>query len=76
MTTTVTTTTVTTLAQAAALGVVAVIILLALLANKQFIANSSNERLQRLSKTLNVAIVPFMIVFAVIATVKFVTALS
>lgn len=70
MITTVTTTTVTTLGAAGSLGLIAVVALLLLLVNKEIISNSSNEKVQRLSKSINVALVPLMLVFAMTATIK------
>ena len=70
MITTVTTTTVTTLAAAGSLGLIAVVALLLLLVNKEIISNINNDKVQRLSKSINVALVPLMLVFAVTATVK------
>ena len=70
MITTVTTTTVTTLAAAGSLGLMAVVALILLLVNKEIISNINNEKVQRLSKSMNVALVPLMLVFAVTAAVK------
>ena len=70
MITTVTTTTVTTLAAMGSLGMIAVVALLLLLLNKEIIGNSKNEKVQRLSKSMTVALVPLMLVFAMTAAVK------
>ena len=76
MITTVTTTTVTSLAQAASFGAIAAVMLIVLLANKQFIATHASERMLRLSKAVNVVLVPLVLVFAMTAAVKLITALS
>ena len=76
MITTVTTTTVTTLGQAASLALAGTIMLLILLANKQIVAASVSDKVRRVSKALNIAIVPLLLVFAITATVKLLTALS
>lgn len=75
MITTVTTTTVTTLATAMSLGLIAVIALILLLVNKEVISGVKNEKVQRLSRTLNVALVPLMIVFAMSAGITLFEAL-
>jgi hypothetical protein len=70
MITTVTTTTVTTVATAFSLGLIGVLALLALLVNKEVISTSSSEQARRLSKAINVTLVPLLIAFAVTATAK------
>jgi hypothetical protein len=75
MITTVTTTTVTTLT-AASLALVAILTLLILLVNKEVISSSSNEDARRLSRALNIAVVPLVLVFVMTAAVKLVTALG
>lgn len=66
--TTTTTTTVTTVA-AASLALIAILTLLALLIQKEIIGGLAGERARRLSRALNVAIVPLLVVF--ITTVVF-----
>lgn len=61
--TTTTTTTVTTIS-AASLALIAILTLLILLINKEIIVINTTERARRLSKVLNIAIVPLLIVFA------------
>ncbi|KPV52635.1 hypothetical protein SE17_14285 [Kouleothrix aurantiaca] len=63
-TVTTTTTTVTTVA-AASLALIAILTMLALLIQKEIIGGLSGERARRLSRALNVAIVPLVIVFVV-----------
>jgi len=70
MITTVTTTTVTTVGAAVSLGLIGVLALLALLINKEIISTSNHEWARRLSKAINVTLVPLMIAFAVTATAK------
>jgi len=65
-TVTTTTTTVTTVA-AATITLIAVLALLALLVQKEIFSNIQGARAKRISRALNVAIVPLVIVF--IATV-------
>jgi hypothetical protein len=66
--TTTTTTTVTTVA-AASLALIAILTLLALLIQKEIIGGLTGERARRLSRALNIAIVPLLVVF--ITTVVF-----
>ena len=63
-TVTTTTTTVTTVA-AASLALIAILTMLALLIQKEIIGGLNGERARRLSRALNVAIVPLVIVFVV-----------
>lgn len=66
MITTVTTTTTTVTAVAAAsLALIAILTMLALLIQKEIIGGLNGERARRLSRALNVAIVPLVIVFVV-----------
>ncbi len=67
--TTTTTTTVTTIA-ALSLALVAIMTLIILLINKEIISHSTNERARRLSKALNIAIIPLAIVFVITAVVQ------
>jgi hypothetical protein len=78
MITTVTTTTVTTVTTltAASLALVAVLTLLVLLLNKELVSGSNNILAQRLSRALNVVVIPLLLVFGVVAVVKMLTALS
>ncbi len=71
MVTTVTTTTTTTvtLVAAATITMIALLALIALLVQKEIFSSIRGARAQRLSRTLNVAIVPLLIVF--LATVAF-----
>ena len=80
MISTVTTATVTTIASAtvsmlAGLALLAILTLLALLVTKELVSSSDHPRLQRLSQVLNVAIIPLLMTFVVIAAVKVVEAL-
>ncbi len=62
MVTTVTTTTV-TIAAAGSLTLIVILTLLALLIQKEIVSGLDNIRAKRLSKALNVAIVPLVLVF-------------
>ena len=73
MISTVTTTTVTTvssIALAASLTLVAVLLLLILLIQKEIVSGIDTAWAKRLSKVLNVALVPTLLSFAFIAVVK------
>lgn len=67
--TTATTTTVTTVA-AATITLIAILALLALLVQKEIFANLKGARAQRLARTLNISIVPLLIVFGVTVALK------
>jgi hypothetical protein len=77
MITTVTTTTMTVVSTAAAasLALIAILILLALLIQKQVVSGLAGTRARRLSKALNVAIMPLLIVFITSVVFKIVDAL-
>lgn len=69
MVSTVTTTTVTTVALvgiSALLGLAAVLMLISYLAAKELLGASSSRRLQTVSRRLNAAIVPLLLVFGAI----------
>jgi hypothetical protein len=73
MSSTVTTTTVstiTTVALLSSLGLVAIVTLLLLLIKKEIISTSAHPQLQTLSRLLNIAIVPLVMVFVMIAAVN------
>ena len=70
MITTVTTTTVTSFAVAASLALVVVVGLLAILVSKEIIGSGGSERMRRIGKALNVAVVPLALVFVVTVAVK------
>lgn len=71
MVTTVTTTTTTTITLVATTTVtlIAILALIALLIQKEVFSNIKGARAERISRTLNIAIVPLLIVF--FATVAF-----
>ncbi len=78
MISTVTTTTVTTVTLfgiTALLGLAAVLMLISYLAAKEMLSASSSQRLQMISRRLNIAIVPLLLVFAAIVGDKIVEAL-
>lgn len=75
MITTVTVTTVSALA-ATSLALIAILTLLIVLINKEIIGGSNNEKAQRLGKSLNIAIVPLMVVFAMTAAMQVLAALK
>ncbi len=69
MVSTVTNTTVTTVTLfgiTALLGLAAVLMLISYLAAKEMLGASSSQRLQLISRRLNIAIVPLLLVFAAI----------
>lgn len=69
MVSTVTTTTVTTVTLfgiSALLGLAAVLMLVSYLVAKEMLSASASQRLQLISRRLNVAILPLLIVFAAI----------
>jgi hypothetical protein len=69
MVSTVTSTTVTTVTLfgvSALLGLAAVLMLISYLATRELLGATSSPRLQLLSRRLNVAVVPLLLVFAVI----------
>jgi hypothetical protein len=65
--TTTTVTTVTTVALAGSLGVFLVITLMVCMIKKEIFASSANERARNISKVLNVAIIPLLVVFVLLA---------
>ena len=73
-TVTTTTTTVTTVA-AASLALIAILTMLALLIQKEIIGGLKGPRARRLSRALNVAIIPLVIVFLATAAYKIVDVL-
>ncbi len=78
MVSTVTTTTVTTVTLfgiTALLGLAAVLMLISYLVAKEMLRASSSQRLQMISRRLNIAIVPLLLVFAAIIGDKIVEAL-
>ena len=79
MVSTVTSTTVTTVTLfgiTALLGLAAALMLISYLMAKEILGASSNSRLQTVSRRLNVAIVPLLLVFAAIVGSKIVDALA
>ncbi len=78
MVSTVTTTTVTTVTLfgiTALLGLAAVLMLISYLVAKEMLSASSSQRLKMISRRLNIAIVPLLLVFAAIIGDKIVEAL-
>ncbi len=78
MVSTVTTTTVTTVTLfgiTALLGLAAVLMLISYLVAKEMLNASSSQRLQMISRRLNIAIVPLILVFAAIIGDKIVEVL-
>ncbi|HEX2910539.1 MAG TPA: hypothetical protein VH186_06990 [Chloroflexia bacterium] len=73
--TTTTTTTVTTIS-AVSLALIAILTLLSLLISKEIISSSSSERARRLSRSLNIAIVPLVLVFFATAIAQIIKVLS
>ena len=69
-TVTTTTTTVVTTAAAASLALIAILTLIALLIQKEIIGGLDSARAQRISRALNIAIVPLVLVFVVTVAIK------
>jgi len=69
-TVTTTVTTVTTTVLASSLALLATLTLLTLLVQKEVISVAQGERWQRLSHALNVAILPLLLTFIVMAVVE------
>ncbi len=76
MISTVTTATVSTLTLAGSFAMLGIVMLLGLLVQKEISANSDNKRAKRLAKVLNIAIVPLLIVFALIVASKVIQVLN
>ena len=79
MVSTVTSTTVTTVTLfgiSAVLGLAAVLMLITYLVARELLEASSSNRLQLLSRRLNVAVVPLLVVFATIVASQVADALS
>ena len=74
--TTTTVTTVTTVALAASLALFAIVVLLIMLIQKEILSVSTSTRGQTLSKILNIAIVPLLLVFVFTAVVKVIQVLN
>ena len=74
--TTTTVTTVTSVALAASLGLLAIVFLLILLIQKEIFSVSSGYRGQTLSKVLNMAIAPLLLVFIFTTVVKVIQVLN
>ena len=72
MITTVTTTTTVALttAAAASLGLIVILTLIALLIQKELINGLEGQRAKRLSRALNIAIVPLVVVFVATVAIK------
>lgn len=66
----------TTAAGAASLSLIVVLVLLALLIQKELTLPAKTDRVQRLGQSLNVAIVPLLITFIVIAIFRIAEVLS
>lgn len=69
-TVTTTTTTVMTTAAAASLALISILTLIALLIQKEIIGGLGSTRARRLSRALNIAIVPLALVFVVTMAFK------
>jgi hypothetical protein len=74
-TTTVTTVTTATVAVLAGLSLLAIITLLGMLLSKEVVRMSEEPRLKAFSRALNVAVVPLLMGFVLIAAVKIVEVL-
>ncbi len=79
MVSTVTSTTVTTVTLfgiSAVLGLAAVLMLIAYLGARELLETTSSQRLRLLSRRLNVAVVPLLVVFVTIVAARVADALS
>lgn len=65
-----TVTTVTAFASTTSLGVIGIAILLLLLMQKEFVATRSSLQSKTLGEVLNIAIMPLLVIFALIVVVK------
>ena len=63
-------TTVTTTAMAGSVALIGILVLLSLLVQKELASTSEGARFKRLSRSLNLAIVPLLIVFFITVGVK------
>lgn len=70
MISTVTTSTVTTVALAGSAALIGIVFLFMLLVQKEVTTSSEDSRMIRLGKALNIAIIPLLIAFAVLAFTK------
>lgn len=61
---------------AGSMGMVNVLLLLVLLGLKEITSASTNQRLQRMSQALNIAIYPLLVAFALIVVLKIIEILS
>ena len=73
--TTSTVSTITTATLAGSLALIGILVLILLLIQKELITSASSQRLQRLSKALQIGIVPLLMAFIVIAITKLAAAL-
>ena len=74
--TTSTVSTITTVALAGSIALIGIVLLLILLIQKEVISSSEKVNLQRLSKVLNIGIVPLLIAFVFTVIVKIVEVLQ
>ncbi len=73
MITTITTSTITTITTAAiagSLGLTAILVFLSLLVQKEIASSAEGSRFKRLSRTLNIGIIPLLIVFILIVAAR------
>ena len=68
--TTSTVTTVTTVALAGSVALIEIVFLFMMLVQKEVTTASEDNRMNKLGKALNIAIIPLLIAFAVLAFVK------
>lgn len=74
--TTSTVSTITTVALAGSIALIGILLLLILLIQKEIISSSKHINLQRLSKVLNIGIVPLLIAFVLTVIIKVVEVLQ
>ena len=73
--TTSTVSTITSIALAGSIALIGILLLLILLIQKEIITSSNKVNLQRLSRALNVGIIPLLVAFFMTAVVKVVQVL-
>jgi hypothetical protein len=76
MISTVTTSTISTITLAGSFALTGILVLFSLLIQKELATASDNEKLKKLGKVINIAIIPLLIVFVLVVINKVVTTLQ
>lgn len=74
--TTATVSTVTTAAMVGSIALIGILVLFALLVQKELAVSSSSESMKRLSRVLNIGIIPLVITFLMIAAINIIKILN